>query len=375
MGPRAHRLFVPWLVCAAVCTGAMWQWPGEETVPYHLGYAALAVAFGLDTWSNRRAYTALACFTAVTGAVLVTRADAGVIDWGETAEIPLMALLMALMVWHVGDRHAALAIATSLAERDRDQALRRERIVRVTSHEMRTPLTIATGYVDVLRAGAREGSALAEDLAVVHDELDRIARAADRLLRMIRFHEELPTEPFDLDAMVRDLVLRWQVVAVRDWRADAAAGTVVCSQERLRACLDTLVENAVRYTGEGQTIRVFARQEDGDLVVGVSDGGSGLSAGQAAAVNHPEDLVATGALPTDARSRTGLGLSLVREIVEARGGGLHAGRAPEGGALVVLRLPQLPPWPADLRPRTGRRDLPAAARGHVPAPRLGLVGR
>lgn len=114
---------------------------------------------------------------------------------------------------------------------------------------------------------------------------------------MIRFREELPTEPFDLDAMVRELVLRWQVVAARDWRADTAAGVVVCSQERLRACLDTLVENAVRYTGEGQTIRVFARQEGADLVVGVGDGGSGLSAGQAAVINHPEDLVATGALP------------------------------------------------------------------------------
>ena len=113
---------------------------------------------------------------------------------------------------------------------------------------------------------------------VVHEELDRISRACDRLLRMIRFHEQLPTRPFDLDLMVRNLVLRWGVVAQREWCADVAAGTVVCSEERLRACLDTLVENAVRYTEEGQAIRVFARREGPFVLLGVSDGGTGLSA-------------------------------------------------------------------------------------------------
>ena len=117
-------LLVPWLVWAAVCLMAMAVWPGEETIPYHLGYAGLAVAFGLDTWSNRRAYLALAGFTLGTGFVLVQRAGSGVIAWEETAEIPLMCLLMALMVWHVGRRHSALARVTELAERERDQAQR-----------------------------------------------------------------------------------------------------------------------------------------------------------------------------------------------------------------------------------------------------------
>ena len=132
-------------------------------------------------------------------------------------------------------------------------------------------------------------------------------------------------------------------MAPRDWCADAAAGPIVCSEERLRACLDTLVENAVRYTSRGQTIRVFARREQGYVVLGVSDGGSGLSQDRVAAINHPDELDPAGPLPTDARSRTGLGLSLVREVVESRGGGLAAGTGPEGGAMVTLHLPYVAP--------------------------------
>lgn len=366
-------LFWPWLAWASVCLVAMAAFPGEETVPYHLGYAGLAVAFGLDTWSNRRAYLALAGFTLATGVVLVDRAAVGVIAWEETAEIPLMCLLMALMVWHVGRRHAALARVTQLAERDREQALRRERMVRLTSHEMRTPLAIATGYVDLLREGVDDPHR-SDDLMVVHEELDRISRACDRLLRMIRFHEQLPTTAFDLDLMVRSLVARWGVVAQRDWRADVAVGTVVCSEERLRACLDTLVENAVRYTEEGQTIRVFARREGPFVALGVSDGGTGLSAAQLEAVNHPEDLVADEPLPTDARSRTGLGLSLVREVVESRGGALRAATAPEGGALVTLWVPYVSPRSA-AREQATRDDQVGRSRSGPTAPRLGLVGR
>ena len=366
-------LFWPWLAFAAACLAAMAWWPGEETVPYHLGYAALALAFGLDTWSTRRAYLGLAAFTVATGVVLVERAATGVIAWEETAEIPLMCLLMALMVWHVRRRQAALGRVTELADRDRQQALRRERMVRLTSHEMRTPLAIATGYVDLLHEGA-DSPRQADDLRVVHEELDRVARACDRLMRMIRFHEDLPTEAFDLDEMVAGLVRRWRVVAPRDWRADVAAGTIVCSEERLRACLDTLVENAVRYTGEGQAIRVFTRRERGYVVLGVSDGGSGLSPDRVAAINHHDELDPDGPLPTDARSRTGLGLSLVREVVESRGGGIAAGAGPEGGAMVTLRLPYVAPRPAPRR-EVARDDAVGRPRQGPTTPRLGLVGR
>lgn len=332
-----RRLFWPWVAWAAACLLGMWFVPGQETIPYHVGYAGLAIAFGLDVWSRHRAYLALGAWTISTGAILLARAVEGVIEWGETAEIPLMSLLMALMVWHVQHRDAALLEARRLAERDREQVARRERLVRLTSHEMRTPLTIAAGYVDVLRT--TESGAVRSDLDVVREELDRLDRGCDRLLRMIRFHDDLPQHAVDLDRHLDELVERWRVVVPRDWRVDAGAGTVLGHEERLRVCLDTLVENAVRYTCTDGVVRVIARPRDGGVCIGVADSGSGFSAAQLASFNSPQELISDRAPAQDPRSRTGLGLSLVREIVESRGGRLEAGVAPEGGAMVSLVLP------------------------------------
>ena len=316
----------------------MWLIPGAETVPYHLGYASLAIAFGLDVWSRPRAYVALGAYTLATGLILLVRATEGVIDWGETTEVPLMSLLMALMVWHVAQRDLALEHARQLAERDREQVARRERLVRMTSHEMRTPLTIAAGYVDVLRT--TETGDVRGDLDVVREELDRLDRGCDRLLRMIRFHDDLPQHPVDLDRHLDEIVERWRVVVPRTWEVDAAVGTVLGHEERLRVCLDTLVENAVRYTRPDGVVRVFARHHDGAVHVGVADSGSGFTAAQIATFNSPQDLLSDQRPCPDPRARTGLGLSLVREIVESRGGRLEAGTAPEGGAMVSLVLPR-----------------------------------
>jgi signal transduction histidine kinase len=334
---RNLNLFVPWLVWGTACAVAMWFVPGRETVPYHLGYAGLAVAFGLDVWSTRRTYVTLAVYTVVTGVILLMRAADGHIHWAQTTEIPFMTLLLGLMIWHVAHRDAALRINREMAERDREQVARRERLVRLTSHEMRTPLTIMAGYVDLLRS-TETGSVL-NDLDVVREEIDRLDRACDRLLRMIRFHDDLPQHQVDLDQLMQDIVDRWSIVAPRNWQVTSAAGVVDTHAERVKVCVDTLVENAVRYTEEGGTIRVFARREGAGVCLGVADSGSGFSPAQVAAFNGPQDLVADAGSNQDPRARTGLGLSLVREIVESRQGRLEAGVAPEGGALVTLALP------------------------------------
>lgn len=331
------NLFVPWLVWGTACTAAMWLVPGEETIPYHLGYAGLAVAFGLDVWSTRKTYIALTVYTVVTGAILLLRAATGHIAWGETSEIPLMALLMGLMVWHVSHRDAALSLNRRMAEAEREQVARRERLVRLTSHEMRTPLTIMAGYVDVLR-DAETGSARS-DLDVVREEIDRLDRACDRLLRMIRFHENLAQHPVDLDRLMHDITDRWRMVTPRDWQVIASAGTAVMHEERIKVCVDTLVENAIRYTGVGAVVRVFAHREGDTVRIGVADGGSGFAPAQLTALNAPHGTPQGDTPDLDPLARTGLGLSLVREIVEARDGRVEAGTAPEGGALVTLVLP------------------------------------
>ena len=194
---RRH-LLVAWTVWAVVCTSAMYMLPGQETVPYHLGWAGFALAFGLGTWGRGQLVTALAWYTLATGAVLARSWLLGVIGWEETTEIPLMLLLAMLMVWHVRRRQAALAEVTRLAERDVQACLDREQLMRLTSHELRTPLTIARGYIELLQTRATEFDTQ-QDLSVVGDELERLSRVSDRLIRMILLQDDTTNEMVDID--------------------------------------------------------------------------------------------------------------------------------------------------------------------------------
>lgn len=356
-----------WTLWAFACLIAMVIWPGLETVPYHLGWAGFVLAFGLGTWSRVQLVTALTWYTLAGGATLVRSSLEGLIGWGETTEIPLMLMLALLMVWHVRRRQAALAEVTRLAQRDVQASIRREQLMQLTSHELRTPLTIARGYVELLQSRATEPENQ-QDLCVVADELERLSRVSDRLVRMIRLQDDTTSQDVDIDQVMAQAVERWQVVADRRWILDARAGSGVGSPERLRTALDTLLENAIRYTSEGETIRLVGTRDFQHVVVSVFDSGVGLSDQQVAAINAGEQspLPATtvGAVagtdsdtdtktgtdffPEDLLAGTGLGLSIVRALAHAHGGTLQASHAPDGGAAMILTLPLHPPgevWP------------------------------
>ena len=348
--PGRRHLDLVWTAWALGCLAFMVALPGQETIPYHLGWAGFALAFGLGTWSRWQLVTAPAWYTLATGVVLGRSWLLGNIDWNETTEIPLMFLLAMLMVWHVRRRQAALAHVTRLAERDIQAASGREQLMQLTSHELRTPLTIARGYLELLQERATEPQNQ-QDLCVVADELERVTRVSDRLVRMIRLQDDRTSEIIDIDHVMAQAVERWRVVADRRWMLDARAGSDVGSPERLRTGLDTLVENAIRYTSVGDTIRLVGSRDLQRVVVGVFDGGAGLSDRQIGAINAGEQLpthatafrtpVGTEPDPDlgDSLSGTGLGLSIVRALAHARGGTLHAGHAPEGGAAMILTLP------------------------------------
>lgn len=333
------RLFVAWLALATLCSALMWVTPGNETIPYHLGYIGLALAYVFDPWPPARTLTAVGLYTVVTGGILIVRAATGVIGWEETAEIPLMAILVLLSFWHVRRRLAATAQVEQLAARERRHDAHRERMRRLTSHEMRTPLTIATGYLDLLLTDEDREERRA-DLLVVQDELGRLTRAADRLVRMIRLQDEPQRDRADLDDLLHQVVDRWAAVADRQWVVDSSAGSCVVPVERLRACLDTLIENALRYTSAGDVVRLESARSDGMVHVGVADSGTGLSEELLAAIND-QDFRATQQLSETAPGgQTGLGLGLLHEMVAATGGRVRAGRSPEGGALVMMVLPE-----------------------------------
>lgn len=337
----SQRLLVPWLTLCFVCLWLIWVAPEYTVVPFHLIWIGFALAYGFEAWPLGRTALLLAVMAVLPGAVMVHRAANDGLSWLETSEIPLMLLLCALVVWHVQRREEALRKVVVLAERESAVAAQRLRLGRMTSHEMRTPLTIAAGHVHLLLANENRPEQRT-DLEIIEDELDRATRAGDRLLRMIQTQDP-PTRPLvDVDELLQETAQRWSAVVHRTWIVESDIGTHRLAPERFRACLDTLIENALRYTTDADTVRLMATRWDDRVMLGVADSGCGLDPAVAARINRrrPLDphLPPDGPGP-DQRSQTGLGIGLVQEIVEARGGRVVAGRSREGGALVLMNLP------------------------------------
>lgn len=80
---------------------------------------------------------------------------------------------------------------------------------------------------------------------MVADELDRLSRVSNRLIRMIGLQDETTSEIVDIDRILAQSIERWRVVTDRRWVLEAGAGNALGSPERLRTCIDTLVENAI----------------------------------------------------------------------------------------------------------------------------------
>lgn len=228
---------------------------------------------------------------------------------------------------------------------------RQRLFLRSVSHELRTPLTAIRGYAESLA----DGSVAPEELAGVGDilvaESARLERYVDDLLALARLEgPELSLTFADtrLGDLLDDARAAW---AERFERAgialevdvDPAVGdgaAVSTDAGRLRQVLDILTDNAVRVCPAGSTVWWAARLEPDGVRLEVRDSGPGLS----------EDDLPVAFEPGVLRDRyaatrpvgQGLGLATAHGLVVRLGGALTAGRAPEGGAEFVVRLPAAP---------------------------------
>jgi two-component system, OmpR family, sensor kinase len=330
---RERWLIPVWVAFASVNTVLMYFLPGAETIPFHFVWVSTAVVYGLRPWSLRNMWLTCLVVTVATGGALVLHARSGATEWPETSEIPLMALLFLVMVWHVRRRMAATAEARRLAASERRAREQQRRFVRFASHELRTPITVARGFTELLAARPRDPSD-AEDLAVVVDELDKLEGIAARLLALARSDEDtIRPEVVDLSALLERTAHRWRAGAPsRQWQVECPSISVCADPSRLEVAVDSAVENAVRHTEEGGTIVLRGRRVGEEVVVEVVDDGVGIATGQLPMVF--EQFHSAGP-----HAGTGLGLAIVRAVAEAHHGRVSAANGPDGGAVITLALP------------------------------------
>ncbi len=332
--PRVRAVVAGWSAFVGVNAALMYALPGEETIPYHLIWASFALLYGLVRVPARWTWSIFGFIVVITGIPLVRHARMGYIRWEECSEIVLMGVIAALLVWHVDRYRRAQDQLQALRERERTRAEQRELATRFGSHELRTRLTIARGFTEVVHDRSAE-EPIREDARHALLELDKARVLADNLLTLVRVDSAWNDVPVDLDELVSGVVRRWAAGVPRAWTLRTDIGVVQLDAERVEAALDCLVENAIKFTSEGGRIAVTAEIVDRAVLLAVEDDGDGIPAEDVPRVTELFHVSAS----AGGRGGSGLGLPIVRAIVESRGGRLEVSSRVGEGTRIAIRLP------------------------------------
>jgi two-component system OmpR family sensor kinase len=334
---RRNPVEVAWAAFAVANLVSMRLWPGWETIPFHFIWISLTLVYGFRVWRPAATYLTLTAVVAATGSLILEDAFTGDQLWGELFEVPLMSVMFLAMVWHARRRQEALTVVERQAEQRASLLQRQERFLHDASHELRTPVTIARGHLEILR---RANGQPAPEIDVALDELQRIEQILERLLLLAKADQPdfVVLEDVELEACLEDVFMRWSEVAPRVWRLGTlATGKLRVDTDGLRCALDALLENAVKYTEPGDSIELRSRAVADGVVIEVQDTGCGIADG---ALAHIWDRFSRAdAARTRAHGGVGLGLAIVDAISKAHQGHCTV-RVQQGSTTFALFLPQ-----------------------------------
>jgi two-component system OmpR family sensor kinase len=352
--PLATRLWasrwpeVAWAVFAVGNLTWMVLVPDWSMLPFHFTWISLLLLYGVGYRTATRALTSWLLVPLLAGAALIFVDDRirALAPYDELIELPVMVVLLFAITRLTNRRKAAMAALDELSRHNADLLERQRAFVQNASHELRTPITVALAHAELLSGSAgyaTEADAdAATDAAIVVDELERLRRLVDRLLLLATAERQdlARSARTQLRPLADDVLRRWEPVP-RQWLlGDRDDATVFADPDRLMVALDSLLDNAVRFTRETDSIELSVRSGDQEAAVTVADCGPGIPDDQLESVFDRFDGAGSG---RDSAHNFGLGLSIVRAIAEAHGGRVTAARSAVGGAAVTMWLPLYQP--------------------------------
>jgi two-component system OmpR family sensor kinase len=212
------------------------------------------------------------------------------------------------------------------------------RFVDDAGHELRTPITIVRGHLEVVDP-ADPGDVRAT-VALVDDELGRMNRMVSDLLLLARSEHPsfLHVERVDVAALIADIVEKVERLGDREWVLETAARVDArLDPQRITQAVVALADNACRHTGPGARIGLGSQLAGGWLRFWVSDTGPGV---EAADRDRIFERFARGSTAVrHSEGGAGLGLSIVRAVAVAHGGHVLLDSVPSRGATFTLELP------------------------------------
>jgi len=218
--------------------------------------------------------------------------------------------------------------------------------ISVISHELKTPVSLIKGYASTLRRedAKWDEQTLRESLAVIEEESDRLNQLIDNLLDASRLQAgalKLELGYVALDKLAAQTVKKFRTqthkhILSLDFPPDFPP--VLGDSERLRQVLTNLLSNAIKYSPQGGTIRVSGRADDDWVYVAVSDEGIGIPKEEQERIFDRFYRVESSL--SRRTQGAGLGLFLVKAVIEAHQGRVWVESAPGQGATFVFALPR-----------------------------------
>ena len=222
-------------------------------------------------------------------------------------------------------------------------------ILGTVAHDLKNPLGVILGRTEILKELIANAGMLDDNAAA---QITHIRDAANRLTEMVddlvadamadALDITIRREQVNISELVQEVAETNRPLATRKEQTIAVSApsnhVAICDSDRIREAIDNLISNAVKYSPFGGAIDIMVTQEDDNVVVGIRDQGAGLS---------PEDISRLfgrfqrlSAKPTAGETSTGLGLSIVKRIVDLHGGRITVESTGDAkGATFKMQLP------------------------------------
>jgi len=238
----------------------------------------------------------------------------------------------------------SIVVLRDVTSQARLERARRDLIANA-SHEFKTPLFSLAGFLELIDEGNVNADEQREFLQLMRQQVDRLRNLAVSMLDLSRVEAgsiEMQPEDVDLEAVARSVLDEFQVQAQAKALTlavdDGEAVTAWCDEQRLAQVLRALIDNAVKFSPQGSSVRVATRAEASWATIVVSDDGPGIPAAE---LPHVFERFHRGSEERATTSGAGLGLSIARELTEKMGGSIRADSG-GGGASFSVRLPRAP---------------------------------
>jgi signal transduction histidine kinase len=209
------------------------------------------------------------------------------------------------------------------------------RFVDDAGHELKTPLTIVRGHLELLEDDPEERR---ETLALVTDELDRMGRIVQDLLLLAK-HEQpdfLDLATVEVGGLTDELQAKVTALAAREWVLEGRGrGVIVADRQRLTQAMLQLAQNAARYSDGAEPIGLGSAVADGEARFWIRDRGPGIP------LAEQQNIFERFSRGSDQRRSegAGLGLAIVRAIAEAHRGRVELESGPGAGSAFTIVIP------------------------------------